>query len=145
MRLSLILLFVLSLSTLQAQDNSDQSTNSADYLQVTRYRLHPEELSIENEIDSEKVYIKIYYNDKASIASDFAYFKPKKNEILFFYGKNTENETTEMYFKLDDSLKPIYQKKDFDQLMQVIKVLEYNVFSEDQFSSAEAYAALERV
>lgn len=29
--------------------------------------------------------------------------------------------------------------------MQVIKVLQYNIFSEDQFSSAEAYAALERV
>ncbi|RAJ13501.1 hypothetical protein [Olleya aquimaris] len=145
MRLSLILLFVLSLSTIQAQETTDQSTNSADYLQVTRYRLHPEELSIENEIDSEKVYIKIYYNNQASIAEDFAYFKPKKNEILFFYGKNKDNNSSEMYFKLDDSLKPIYQKKDFEQLMQVIKVLEYNVFSEDQFSSAEAYAALERV
>lgn len=144
MRLSLILLFVLSLSTIQAQETTDQSTNSADYLQVTRYRLHPQELSIENEIDSEKVYIKIYYNNQASIADDFAFFKPKKNEILFFYGKNNDN-CSEMFFKLDDSLKPIYKKKDFDQLMQVIKVLEYNVFSEDQFSSAEAFAALERV
>lgn len=105
MRLSLIILFVLSLSTLQAQENTDQSTNSADYLQVTRYRLHPKDLSIDNEIDSEKVYIKIYYNNKGSVANYFAFFKPKKNEILFFYGKNSDSDTSEMYFKLHDSLK----------------------------------------
>lgn len=114
-------------------------------MQVTRYRLHPKDLSIDNEIDSEKVYIKIYYNNKGSVANDFAFFKPKKNEILFFYGKNSDSDTSEMYFKLHDSLKSIYEKKDFEQLMQVIKVLQYNIFSEDQFSSAEAYAALERV
>ena len=55
------------------------------------------------------------------------------------------NQQSEMFFKVHDSLKDAYKKKDFNQLMQVIKVLEYNVFSEDKFSSAEAYAALERV
>ena len=145
MRFSLILLFLLSLSTIQAQQNNDQSTNSDDYLQVTRYRLDPEDLDIHNEVDTEKVFIKIYYNKSASITDDYKFFKPKANEILFFYGINKNNNQSEMFFKVDDSLKPIYQKKNFEQLMQVIKVLEYNIFSEDKFSSAEAYAALERV
>lgn len=145
MRFSLILLFLLSLSTIQAQQNNDQSTTSDDYLQVTRYRLDPEDLDIHNEVDTEKVFIKIYYNKSASITDDYKFFKPKANEILFFYGINKNNNQSEMFFKVDDSLKPIYQKKNFEQLMQVIKVLEYNIFSEDKFSSAEAYAALERV
>ncbi|SFJ50841.1 hypothetical protein [Olleya namhaensis] len=145
MRFSLILLFLLSLSTIQAQQNNDQSTTSDDYLQVTRYRLDPEDLDIDKEVDTEKVYIKIYYNKTASVSDDYKYFKPKANEILFFYGINKNNNQSEMFFKVDDSLKPIYQKKNFEQLMQVIKVLEYNIFSEDKFSSAEAYAALERV
>jgi hypothetical protein len=145
MRFSLILLFLLSLSTIQAQQNNDQSTISDDYLQVTRYRLDPEDLDIDNEVDTEKVYIKIYYNKTASVSDDYKFFKPKANEILFFYGINKNNNQSEMFFKVDDSLKPIYQKKNFEQLMQVIKVLEYNIFSEDKFSSAEAYAALERV
>ena len=145
MRFSLILLFLLSLSTIQAQQNNDQSTTSDDYLQVTRYRLDPEDLDIESEVDTEKVYIKIYYNKTASVSDDYKFFKPKANEILFFYGINKNNNQSEMFFKVDDSLKPIYQKKNFEQLMQVIKVLEYNIFSEDKFSSAEAYAALERV
>ncbi len=144
MRYSLILLFVLCINALQAQENIDQSTTSEDYLQVTRYRLQPKELGIENEIDTEKVYIKIYYNKSASVSDDYKFFKPKKNEILFFYGINPENNKTEMFFKADDTLKTIYKKQDFKQLMQVVKVLEYNVFSEDDFSSAEAYAALER-
>ncbi|WP_157823442.1 hypothetical protein [Olleya sp. 1-3] len=145
MRFSLILLFLLSLSTIQAQQNNDQSTTSDDYLQVTRYRLNPEDLDIDKEVDTEKVYIKIYYNKTASVSDDYKFFKPKANEILFFYGINKNNNQSEMFFKVDDSLKPIYQKKNFEQLMQVIKVLEYNIFSEDKFSSAEAYAALERV
>ncbi|WP_272023869.1 hypothetical protein [Olleya namhaensis] len=145
MRFSLILLFLLSLSTIQAQQNNDQSTTSDDYLQVTRYRLDPEDLDIDKEVDTEKVYIKIYYNKTASVSDDYKFFKPKANEILFFYGINKNNNQSEMFFKVDDSLKPIYQKKNFEQLMQVIKVLEYNIFSEDKFSSAEAYAALERV
>ena len=145
MRFSLILLFLLSLSTIQAQQNNDQSTISDDYLQVTRYRLDPEDLDIDKEVDTEKVYIKIYYNKTASVSDDYKFFKPKANEILFFYGINKNNNQSEMFFKVDDSLKPIYQKKNFEQLMQVIKVLEYNIFSEDKFSSAEAYAALERV
>ncbi|WP_281847957.1 hypothetical protein [Olleya namhaensis] len=145
MRFSLILLFLLSLSTIQAQQNNDQSITSDDYLQVTRYRLDPEDLDIDKEVDTEKVYIKIYYNKTASVSDDYKFFKPKANEILFFYGINKNNNQSEMFFKVDDSLKPIYQKKNFEQLMQVIKVLEYNIFSEDKFSSAEAYAALERV
>ncbi|WP_397363515.1 hypothetical protein [Olleya sp. R77988] len=145
MRLSLTMLLLFCLNTTLAQENTDKSTNSDDYLQVTRYRLNPNDLGIEDETDSEKVYIKIYYNQSASITEDFEFFKPKKNEILFFYGIDSENDTSQMYFKVDDSLKPIYQKKDFEQLMQVIKVLEYNVFYEDKFSSAEAYAALERL
>ncbi|PKG50514.1 hypothetical protein CXF54_12050 [Olleya sp. 1-3] len=138
-------MFLLSLSTIQAQQNNDQSTTSDDYLQVTRYRLNPEDLDIDKEVDTEKVYIKIYYNKTASVSDDYKFFKPKANEILFFYGINKNNNQSEMFFKVDDSLKPIYQKKNFEQLMQVIKVLEYNIFSEDKFSSAEAYAALERV
>ncbi len=145
MRLSLILLFVLSLSTIQAQSVDTQNSNSADFLEVTRYRLSPKELNIHREINEEKVFLKIYYNQQGSVANDFTFFKPKKNEILFFYGLNPKNEETEMYFKVHDSLKHIYKKKDFEQLMKVVKVLQYNVFSVEKFSSSEAYAALERV
>ena len=52
MRFSLILLFLLSLSTIQAQQKNDQITTSDDYLQVTRYRLDPEDLDIESEVDT---------------------------------------------------------------------------------------------
>ena len=90
MRFSLILLFVLSLSTLQAQQNNVETANSTDYLQVTRYRLQPKDLNLDHVIDTEKVYIKIYYNETASILDDYNFFKPKKNEILFFYG--TKNQ-----------------------------------------------------
>ncbi|MFQ3239246.1 MAG: hypothetical protein ACI9NI_001543 [Olleya marilimosa] len=145
MRFSLILLFVLTLSTLQAQQNNVEIANTADYLQVTRYRLQPKDLNLDHVINTDKVYIKVYYNETASIVDDYNFFKPKKNEILFFYGTNAENQESEMFFKVHDSLKDVYKKKDFNQLMQVIKVLEYNVFSEDKFSSAEAFAALERV
>jgi len=144
MRVSLILLFVLSLSTIQAQSVDTQNPDTSNFLEVTRYRLTPEDLKIQQEINEKKVYLKIYYNNQGSVADDFTYFKPKKNEILFFYGLNPENQKTEMFFKVHDTLKPIYKKKDFDQMMEVVKVLQYNVFSTEKFSSAEAYAALER-
>lgn len=140
MKYSLILL--LSLFTLfSTAQNSEQDS----YLKVTRYKLQPEELNIQQDIDAEKVNLKIYYLKNSSIIADYQYFKPKSNEILFFYGKNKDTNEPEMFFKFHDNLKHIYKKKDFAQLIKIVEVLEYNVFPTDIFSSSEAYAALERI
>ncbi|WP_299890073.1 hypothetical protein [uncultured Lacinutrix sp.] len=139
MKYSLILLFSFFSLFSIAQNNNQDSL-----LQVTRYRLHPEELNLQKDIDAEKINLKIYYLKDASIVADYHFFKPKNNEILFFYGKDSENNTSEMFFKFDDELKNIYKKKDFQQLIKIIEVLEYNVFPTEAFSGADAYAALER-
>lgn len=139
MKYSLILLFLFCTLFSTAQ-NSD----SDSYLKVTRYKLQPEELNIQEDIDAEKVNLKIYYLEDSSIIADYQFFKPKNNEILFFYGKNKETKRPEMFFKFHDSLKHVYKKKDFAQLIKIVEVLEYNVFPTKTFSSAEAYAALER-
>jgi len=117
--------------------------NDSNLLKVTRYKINPTELNIENDVDAEKINLKIYYLKEGNITKDFNFFKPKKNEILFFYGTDTASNTSQMYFKVDDSLKHIYKKKDFNKLIKVIQILEYNVFpNETNFSSIDAYTAL---
>ena len=90
MRLSLILLLFLTFSVLKAQENTDAS----QYLEVTRYRLKPTDLGLHKDINSNKVYLKIYKNNKGSIVEDFKFFKPKNDEILFFYGINPKTKKT---------------------------------------------------
>ena len=141
MKYSLILLFSLFTLFSTAQNNDNDS-----YLKVTRYKLHPQELSLDKDIKAEKINLKIYYLKDSSIIADYQFFKPKNNEILFFYGKNNETDRPEMFFKADEKLKDVYKKKDFAQLIKVVEVLQYNVFpTTETFSSAEAYAALERI
>lgn len=139
MKYSLILLFSLFTFFSTAQNSTNDS-----YLQVTRYKLQPNELNIQKEINAKKINLKIYYLENSSIVSDYHYFKPKKNEILFFFGKNKKTNKSEMYFKFDENLKDIYKTKDFSKLIKIVEVLKYNVFPvKDTFSSADAYAALE--
>ena len=38
----------------------------------------------------------------------------------------------------------IYKKPEFEKLIKIVKILQYNIFYKDNFSSADAYAALER-
>ncbi|AUC82168.1 hypothetical protein [Lacinutrix sp. Bg11-31] len=137
MKYSLILLFLFVTSFISAQNND------SNLLQVTRYKIHPTELNIQNDVETEKINLKIYYLKDGNITEDYRYFKPKKNEILFFYGNDMATNTTQMYFKADDSLMRIYKQKDFNKLMKVVKILEYNVFPlEANFSSMDAYTAL---
>lgn len=140
MRFSLFLLLFVTFTVAKAQDNNDTSK----FLEVNRYRLTPSELGLHKYINSNKVYLKIYKNSKGSIKEDYNFFKPKDNEILFFYGYNPETKTTEMYFKIHNSLKHAYKKKDFETLIKVVEILQYNIFYKEKFSSADAYAALER-
>ena len=92
----------------------------------------------------QNTFIKIYKNIKGSIVEDYKFFKPKKNEILFFYGVNNETKKTEMFFKIHTNLKGAYKEKEFEKLMKIVEILQYNIFYKDNFSSADAYAALER-
>ncbi|WP_452219565.1 hypothetical protein [Lacinutrix salivirga] len=121
------------------------TTNPNDLLKVTRYMISPEELNLQDEFTEDKVYIKVYYKEKSSITEDYHYFKPKKNEILFFYGKDEKKKISQMYFKFDDTLKTIYKKKDINKMIKIMDVLEYNVFSNKDFSIAEAYTALDNI
>ncbi|WP_452224099.1 hypothetical protein [Lacinutrix chionoecetis] len=140
MKYPLILLFTLFSFSIFAQNNDKA------LLKVTRYKLHPTELNIQNDVDAEKVNLKIYYLKEGNITEDYRFFKPKKNEILFFYGIDSESKTTQMFFKLHDNLKKAYKKKNFEKFIKLIEVLEYNVFpTEVDFSGMEAYAALERI
>lgn len=137
MKYSLVLLCLFCTSFILAQNDD------SNLLKVTRYRLHPTELNIQNDVEAEKINLKIYYLEEGNITADYRYFKPKKNEILFFYGKDTATNTTQMFFKADDRLKRIYKQKDFKKLMKVVEILEYNVFSQEvNFSSIDAYIAL---
>ncbi|APY00757.1 hypothetical protein CLV86_1524 [Lacinutrix venerupis] len=137
MKYSLVLLCFLFTSIIFAQNNNSNS------LKVTRYKLHPKELNIQNDVSAKKINLKIYYLKEGNITEDYTYFKPKKNEILFFFGKDPVTNTTQMYFKVDENLKHIYKKKEFDKLIKVVEVLEYNVFpTESNFSSIDAYSAL---
>jgi hypothetical protein len=138
MKYSLILLLFLSSYFSSAQDFKTP-------LEVTRYKLQPEELNIQKEISADKINLKVYYVREGSIIEDYRFFKPKKNEILFFYGIDSESNTTEMFFKFGDKLKHIYKKKDFNQLIKIIEILEYNVFAKESFSGSKAYAALEHI
>ena len=140
MKFSLFLLLFMTLSVVKAQDTSDTSK----FLKVTRYRLKPTELALHKDINSENVYLKIYKNHKGSIIEDYKFFKPKKNEILFFYGFNNETNKTEMFFKIHNNLKEAYKNKEFEKLIKIVKILQYNIFYKDNFSSADAYTALER-
>ncbi|WP_152973366.1 hypothetical protein [Lacinutrix mariniflava] len=137
MKYSLILLCLLVAPFISAQNNHD------NLLQVTRYKLDPTELNIENDVEAEKINLKIYFLKEGNIIADYHFFKPKKNEILFFYGIDKETDTTQMFFKVDENLKHVYKQKNFDKLMKVIEVLEYNVFpKQTNFSSIDAYTAL---
>lgn len=137
MKYSLILAFLFVSFFISAENNNN------NLLQVTRYKLHPTELNIQNDVETEKINLKIYYLKNGDITADYRYFKPKKNEILFFFGNDITTNTTQMYFKADDSLMHIYKKKDFNKLMKVVEILEYNVFSQEaNFSSIDAYTAL---
>ena len=138
MKYSLILLFlVISTFSIYAQNSNN------NLLEVTRYKLHPKELNIQNDVEAEKINLKIYYLKDGNITDDYLYFKPKKNEILFFYSNDTATNTSQMYFKVDESLKHIYKQKDFNKLIKIVEVLEYNVFSQEaNFSSIDAYNAL---
>ncbi|MBN2867061.1 MAG: hypothetical protein JXK08_00180 [Flavobacteriaceae bacterium] len=140
MKFSLFLLLFITFTVVKAQDTSE----TAQFLNVTRYRLKPLELGLHKDINSDKVYLKIYKNTKGSIVEDYKFFKPKKNEILFFYGVNNETKKTEMFFKIHTNLKGAYKEKEFEKLMKIIEILQYNIFYKDNFSSADAYAALER-
>ncbi|AEH01538.1 hypothetical protein [Lacinutrix sp. 5H-3-7-4] len=140
MKYSLVLLFSVFSYVSFSQNFSNDSQ-----LQVTRYKLQPEELNLQQDINAEKINLKIYYLKDSSIVEDYHFFNPKTNEILFFYGMDTENNKSEMFFKADDNLKSIYKKKDFEQLIKVVEILEYNVFPTEVFSSAEAYVALEQI
>ncbi|WAC03429.1 hypothetical protein N7U66_07945 [Lacinutrix neustonica] len=137
MKYSLILLFFLCSLFTAAQDFETP-------LEVTRYKLLPKELNIQKDITVDKINLKVYHVREGSIISDYRFFKPKKNEILFFYGTDTKNKTSEMFFKFGDKLKHVYKKKNFNQLIKIIEILEYNVFSKEAFSGSKAYAALER-
>ena len=142
MRYATFLLFALCLNTIHAQQNVVKNTNPIDYLQVTRYGLNSEALTIENNIDSEKEFIQINFNQATSTSKKFKCLQPKKNAVLFFYGINPLTKGSDMYFKLTANIKKIYKIKDNKQLIQVIKVFEYNIFPENRFIITEAYAAL---
>lgn len=137
MKYSLILLFLFSSYLSFTQDFETP-------LEVTRYKLQPKELNIQKDINIDKINLKVYYVREGSIVADYHFFKPKKNEILFFYAINSKNKTSEMFFKFGNTLKDIYKKKDFNQLIKIIEVLEYNVFYQEDFSGLDAYTALER-
>ena len=74
MKFSLILLLFMTFTVVKAQDTSE----TAQFLNVTRYRLKPLELGLHKDINSDKVYLKIYKNIKGSIVEDYKFFKPKK-------------------------------------------------------------------
>lgn len=137
MKYSLLLLSLLYSLVTAAQDFETP-------LEVTRYKLLPKELNIQKDIHVDKINLKVYFVREGSILSDYHFFKPKNNEILFFYGTDSENKTSEMFFKFGDQLKAIYEKKNFNQLIKIIEILEYNVFSKEAFSGSKAYAALEK-
>jgi len=78
------------------------------------------------------------------ILDEYILHSPKKNEISFFYGLDPETNTQEMYFKFDADLENFYKDKEIDQIVEVIKILNYNVFSKTDFSVALAYKALKK-
>ncbi|QXP60055.1 hypothetical protein [Olleya sp. HaHaR_3_96] len=142
MRYATFLLFALCLNTIHAQQNVVKNTNPIDYLQVTRYGLNSEVLTIENKIDSNKEFIQINYNQIISSTKNFKCLQPKKTDVLFFYGINPRTNKSNMSFKLSANIKKIYKIKDNKQLIQVIKVFEYNIFPENRFTTSEVYASL---
>ena len=120
---STLLLFIQFIS---AQNNND-------YLpKITDYRLQFEELNFNKDIEVEKI----------NLIVDYHFFNPKNNKILFFYEKDSKSITPEMFFKTGKKLKSIYKKKNFKRLIKANKILKYNVFPEEAFSGAEAFAAL---
>jgi hypothetical protein len=50
-----------------------------------------------------------------------------------------------MFFKIGKSLQAIYAKNNFDQQIEIVKVLEYKIFGIDSFSGTSAFAALREV
>jgi len=142
MRYAIILLFALCLNTIHAQQNVDKNTNPIDYLQVTQYGQHHNVLTIQNKIDSEKDVIQINYNFATNISKKSKCLQPKKSPTLFLYNTNPSINKSAQPFKLATNIKKIYRIRDNKQLIQIIRVFEYNVFPENRFIITEAYAAL---
>jgi hypothetical protein len=144
MKKTFLFIFLISIIFVNAQEIKVETLSKKDSLTIMKVNLNPQQLNIQNETTAKNIVLKVYYNSNGSIQNEFKKYKSVTDEITFFYAKNYEKRELEMQFIFDEKLKKIYSKKDFEQLMKIVEILEYNVFTVDGFSGTRAYDALEK-
>lgn len=108
-------------------------------ISVFKMDLKPLQLGLENTIKFNKIIFKIFYVEDGIISYKAMKHNLEKNEIAFFYAKNTQK----MYFKFGTDLRETYLKKSFSQLIKIVEILEHRVFISVDFSGMKAYSVLE--
>lgn len=140
---SVLIFFALFISTNSFSQTIKVDTLVVkDSLTIMQTVLTPADLKISPDLKTGNIVFKIYYNKNGSIAQEYNSYNPSSNEIVFFYARNYELKKLEMFFKFGETLKPIYAKHDFDQELEIVKLLEHKIFTVNSFSGMSAYRAL---
>ncbi len=139
----LILLFVFT--NVKAQTLKLDTLKRNDTITISKVKIATAKLKIDKEIKLDSILLKIYHNRNGNITKEYNKFSPKKDEIFFFYGQNFKTRKLEMFFKIGKNLQPIYVKQDFYQKLEIVRVLEHQIFGIDSFSGTTAFSALEKV
>lgn len=142
MRYLFFTFFILFSSLCFAQKTSIATVSVQDSLTIMKANLTPEQLKLKKS-KFENIQLTVYYNKSGKLDETFKNLTPANNEIVFGYALNYEEGIAEMKFKLGKDMKKALSKKDFDQMIALVKILEHDIFDIKSFSGTKAYAALE--
>lgn len=143
MKLLLSLLLMIAGAGSKAQKIKMDTLLVKDSLIVIKVDLTAAELKIQKAAKIEKVLFKVFYNRNGSLLNEYKAYQPAENEVTFFYALDYVAKKTEMLFKIGQNLLPVYKKKNFDQMLEIVKLLEHRIFDVGSFSGMGAYNALE--
>lgn len=112
-----------------------------DSLIIMKVDLTAAELKIQKSTKVKQVLFKVFYNSQGYLSDEYRKYEPSENEITFFYGLHAKG--AQMIFKLGKNMLPVYKKKNFDQMLEIVKLLEHRIFDVESFPGMQAYQSLE--
>jgi len=135
------LLLLLCLKPCTAQEAKiDTVQNKEGLLELSVHADVSTLLLADRKID--EVVFKVFVIDFFSFMTVVDAHKLAKNEIAFFYTKNERTGKEFMTARYGKHVAKVYSPDDFDQLMVLVKLLEYQVFDKASFSGIKAYDTL---
>ncbi len=143
MKKILFLFSFFSIQILLSQSFQIDTLKVKETLIISKIKLTPEQLKLKNNIKKE-ISLHIFHEQEKGKIPDLINYKPKPYEIAFFYMINQSEKNIQMIFIFGKKIKKYYHKDDFNKLLEIVKLLEHQIFSVNKFSGMKAYSALEQ-